>query len=304
MFFVLTAIVYAGQLWTQTGVVLMVVAAAAWPIATVNAGFLGIGLEVATRRVHPRWLVLPLAWFGGYGVAAYLSQLEFNALDTQVRVHNGAERLMLNAPVDAYALVFKDSASDARQAVMLLDIPVAYAAERNGETSGYRAYRLANEATCKRLHDSRVYRDARYFVDRIWEQGVRVEGLCVVSRPEKLALPTITVTQSQAQEYESLLLQTGIQTLTISASSGEQVELLSGRASPLPWFPMPVFGCGLNSGEPRWECFHGFMRPEMKPIGESWGEYMWDVPKVGRALGLTKSPVSTRRSSVTGFPLP
>lgn len=304
LFFAFAAIIYLLQLWPYTGVGLMIFAASAWPILTVNAGFGGIALEATTGRVHPAWLVLPLAWFAGYVFIAYQSQAELSALDARVRMHNADKRLVIDGPADAYALVFSDSPGEAKAAVSLLDIPVAYETDRQGERTSHIAYRLTRDDTCDRLRNSRVYRDARYFAFSVSEDRDRVEGICGFSRPEDPALPVVTITESKVQRTESLLLQASVTTLTVRAPSGEQVELLTGSATALGWFPMPVFGCGLNSAQPSWDCFYGFMRTERRPLGPSWGDYIWTVPKVAEALDLVYSPASTRRSNITSFPLP
>lgn len=65
-FFVVTAAVFLLQVIPVTGVFLMFALAMFWSIVLINAGMIGMAAEAALGRVSRWWLLLPLAFYGGY----------------------------------------------------------------------------------------------------------------------------------------------------------------------------------------------------------------------------------------------
>jgi hypothetical protein len=59
----LTAVVYLLQLLPIPGVLLLILMAPLWTVATINAGFLGLGAEAVAGKSHRMWLIAPLFWF-------------------------------------------------------------------------------------------------------------------------------------------------------------------------------------------------------------------------------------------------
>ncbi|MBN9009246.1 MAG: hypothetical protein J0H63_03635 [Rhizobiales bacterium] len=68
-FFVATAVVFALQAIPPVGLFLMFMLAMVWSVLLINAGMIGVSFEAAIGRVSRWWLLLPLAFYGGYWAA-------------------------------------------------------------------------------------------------------------------------------------------------------------------------------------------------------------------------------------------
>src|SRR4051812_31911071 len=66
LFLVATGVVYLLQVIPVTGFFLMLVLAAFWSVLLVNAAMIGTAVEALSGRVARWWLVLPVAFYGGY----------------------------------------------------------------------------------------------------------------------------------------------------------------------------------------------------------------------------------------------
>jgi len=97
-----------------------------------------------------------------------------------------------------------------------------------------------------------------------------VEGVCIAYEMRRLLQSVVRIGTNSTQ------------------SGGDPVLVRVGHVSPLPWLPMPIMGCGLNSSNPSWDCFAGFQRLERKALGDA---------AVATALGPTRSPVEERYPS-------
>lgn len=80
----------------------------------------------------------------------------------------------------------------------------------------------------------------------------------------------------------------------VDESDRRLVEVHAGSASLLKNFPMPVMGCGLNSGAASWDCFIGFMRGRSTPIAPGGAS---GAETLASALGLHRSDDHASRAS-------
>ena len=300
--FVLTGAIFLLQLFPLTGVFLMLVAVSLWSIATINLGFLSLAVEALLGRIGTLWLVLPLAWFAGYAGAAHVSQQRAAELDAILRAANAGERLKFEAAKQA--LVFDGRSDDLSGApssiVQNYRIPVAYQVRTEKKQRIHHASRVAADRICDTVKADRSYSAAGINISWFHEgeplRGRRlVKGLCMISSPEDPELPAVLV-QAKREKHADLILPYTLTRTTIRDPGGAKAELVTGRAEPLPWLPMPVMGCALNSGAPSWVCFAGFWRNKVGLGGP--GPYGGTSGVIAQALGLEKAFAAERRDEI------
>lgn len=309
VWFVVTAVVYALQLFPVTGIVLMMLLAPLWSILTVNLGFVGIAIEAAVGRVSRVWLALPLIWFGGYAVAAHQSRLELERLDTSLRAINATRSLPFD--VSSGAIVVAEDPNNLgdfpRRLVRDHLLPVAYmepmSSRRDSSlaplTTRNRAWRMGTSDTCAKIRSDQRMRDASIHVTSPVARASAGHG-CQYSLPEDPSAPAWRVT-AKSEALKTFLVAGKITRITVSAPDGRRIELQTGHATALALFPMPVIGCWLNSGAPKWECAAGFMKKAHRGLGGAEPYGGAGVEIVAKALGI---PSRTKATDVEAGPVP
>ncbi|MCQ1775811.1 hypothetical protein NOJ05_01185 [Neorhizobium galegae] len=119
---------------------------------------------------------------------------------------------------------------------------------------------------------------------------------CNLSMPERPELPIVTVSRKETKGFEKSLPVTRI-TTTITMPDGRSFQLLGGVAAPLGWIPMPIIGCGLDSGAASWECGAAFSRNGHTPIIPGSTPYRQDSNVLARDLGLLPIAIEDRAGS-------
>lgn len=306
IFFLVTAVVVLLQLIPVTGVFLMVVLAPFWSVVLINLGMLGTGFEAVTGRVSRKWLLLPLAWYGIYALAAVRDQATLTLLRKQV----AAENAQVRVPFDParQALVSGDDGQKPQSIevnwfIQNYALPVVYTSTPAGKSSParYQAARLIAGADCGRIRDIPGANGAGIYAfgfqdDVPGQSGTSGKGFCVLRQPEAPVLPQMRVTVSEHHERVSGL--PTVQTVTsIAAPDGTSYRLRGGRAAPLRWFPMLAIGCGLNSAEARWECGGGFLRADFTPLVDKGVKYRGGSLALAEALGLRRVAPGERQGA-------
>lgn len=303
--FAATLIVYLVQLFPYTGIFLMFLLAPFWSVVLVNLGFAGIVFEVVTGRVSKEWLLAPLFYFGGYIVFAWQSHLTFDNLDAELRAANSGKTIVFDPA--SHALVLggsNENSGSASTLVKKFDIPVAYEENKNFKPYAHIAHRLAGKETCERIRKDGSYGKSGIHAFGVIERnsnsyGALVEGICSYYAPEDPTLPRIIITTKADKPVNTWLLTYTLYRTTITDDAkGKSIELLTASASPYSYFPMPVAGCGLNSGKPSWDCFHGFQRGKMRGAGADGGYGGSALNVTVAALGLRRSPASGRVEAI------
>ena len=308
--FVLTGLLYLLQLVPFTGVFLMMLAAPLWSVLTINAGFLSLAIEAlmgATRRI---WLLAPLAWFGGYAVAAQLSDQHYRALDAELRARNAAERIAFDP--HRQALVIKPDADQLSglpaSYVQDYRVPVVYEESANFKTASHLARRVGVQPICTTIRSDPSYSAASIHA---WGLHERAQGrpklsgeFCALSMPEDPLVPIVRVeAEKRRQAVDELLVPHWLTRVTISDDRGGVATLTAGHAQPLTWLPQPIMGCALNSSAPSWDCFAGFRRRELGLGGEGgYGRATGQV--IATALGLEAAHFTTRRDEIAAYEIP
>ncbi len=317
--FGLTGLVFALQVLPVTGFFLMLMLAPYWSVVTVNLGFIVLAFEAATSRVPLVWLLVPIAYFGGYALFAHQSHRAVERLDAEARASNSGKRIAF-VPASA-SLVIESNADDlggaASSLVRAYRLPVAYTVTRAQEQrkpqelsrldSNYRAERAGSPSVCRRIQQ-----DSRFAAATAWAhfisplRGTRSPSqpvLCTYSLPESPALQEIRIS-ARSEPIGTWLLKGRRVRVELSASDGARLELLSGHAVPYAWLPLPIMGCFLNSARPKWECFAGFGTSANRGIGGTGAHGGATIEIVARALGLVPGSIEERRAELEATSTP
>lgn len=263
--FLFTAAVLLLQIVPFTGIFLMIVAAPFWSVLTLNLAFLALAVESLVGLVDRRWLLAPLAYFGGYATSAHLSHESYLALDAQLKAANAEQSIVFDR--SQQVLVFDDRSQDlsgaARSFVQNFALPVAYVTNANFEPARHLGHRLAEAEICHRLQGEQGALPSgispSWFHETVQGSRKLRKDVCIVQMPEDPSRPALHIAASR-ETQKDWLLPHSLTTTAISDGLGGMALLTTGRAEILGWLPMPVMGCGLNSGAPSWDCFFGFYR--------------------------------------------
>jgi hypothetical protein len=294
---VATGVVFVLQVIPFTGIFLMFAFAMFWSVVLVNASMIGVAIEAFAGRVSRLWILLPLAFYGGYWAVAALDHMALRELTSRYDVSN-AQVVTGFDPARQVLVVERDS--DGAWLTQNFALPVVYSTNRNFP-EGYLSSRMIESGVCAKVRESRALQAASIrgvgFYDGDAVLGGRMEKrFCSLSMPEKPVLPIVVVGQEETKDFEKSLPVTRV-TTTIAMPDGRRFQLLGGMAAPLGWIPMPVVGCFLNSGAGRWDCSARFKRNGFTPIVSGNTRYRRDSMALAQALGLKPVAIEDRRGS-------
>jgi hypothetical protein len=308
IFFAATAVLFALQAFPFTGVFLMILAAPFWSIALVNAGFVGVGVEAALGKVSRAWLLLPLAWFAGYGYFAAQSRLEAERVRQEMLIDNAKGALAFDAKTDDLIIGEgrRDMPFDAARAVEFIthyDIPKVFDKVFRNNGFGHQVVQFSAGAECEQM---RARLDGRYDIDfsvfPFRENGKPVPGACILGFPAEPGPRAFHTTWAE-KAWSSKLADFKVTTLTITAPTEKKITRSFGQAAVLGLLPMPVIGCALNSAAPSWPCFATFWRSSVGlPTDEK--EFILARHLVADALGLRPSRGAATRDAPSAREVP
>lgn len=256
------------------------------------------GLEAAIGRVSRWWLVVPLVFYGGYWALAAQDHMAMRRLGAAYDAANA--KVMTGFDPFRQALAFDEDGGNGDGAWLTQNygLPVAYSANGNFQ-EGFLSHRMIGKEICAKVRETPTlgaafvtafsFHDGDAICDRKIESR-----FCTLSMPERPALPLVQVSRTETKGHETSLPITRV-TTRITMPSGRQLRLLGGHAAPLSWIPMPIMGCGLNSGAPSWDCDAGFWRKGFTPLVSGDTRYSRDNVVLARALGLKRVSITERR---------
>ena len=293
--FAVTAGLFALQAFPFTGVFLMMLGAPLWSVLLINAGMIGTAAEAATGRVSRVWLILPLAFYGGYWTLAAQDHLRLNALSAAYDAANAGVDIPFDPARQSLAFVEEGSGGWFTRNYAL---PVAYSVNGNFP-EGYLSHRIMDAATCAKVREtpalSAAFVKTSWFHDGDSIRSRRLEKrFCSLSMPERPERPLVQVSRREERTVDGSLPVTRV-TTTVTMPDRTSFRLMGGVAAPLAWLPMPVVGCALNSAAPSWDCGAQFRRDRFTPIVSGRTRYERDSAVLARALGLRPVPASDRK---------
>jgi hypothetical protein len=287
LFFAATLIAFVLQMIPMIGIVMMFVGAFLWSALLINLGMVGVTLEALIGRVSRWWLLLPLAYFGGYTAFTMTEYRSLSSLTAEFEKTNAAVQIPFN-PVQQ-ALVFETPMDDAERFVQEHDIPLAYHTA-DDKAEGFISYRVIDKVFCEEVRQSAV-RKAN--VVSILQAD---NAACSIVIPERPTLPQITVSTDESTTTFGSLPIIRLET-TVKATDGTSQKLTGGYAAPLSWFPLPFIGCGLNSGTPSWDCTAEFSRNIGQPILSTPENDRRTLSALAKSLDLKPVAASDRKPS-------
>ncbi len=310
LFFAATGVVFLLQVFPWTGFLLMLVAAFFWSVALVNAGFIGTGIEAILGRVSRWYLLLPIAWFGGYAAFAALDQSTIAALGREIAANNASVKVPFDPQAQALVgIKGSPEAGDIADGWLVQNyaLPVVYSYDVKSGDRPWRSNRMVADAPCRTLASAPGMVQAGVF--RNWfhddtgdsyKDRAMERRFCMVQQPEQPRLPAVTV-QVDQDKTTRVGMPLRLITTTVTTPDRQRFVLRGGIASPLAWFPMPVMGCFLNSGGPSWDCDAGFYRTGFKPLHDVGSRYRSDAVVLATALGLRRVAPADRVGSDPAF---
>lgn len=295
-FFIAALVVYLLQRFPVTGIFLMFVLAMFWSIFLINAGMIGITVEALTGRVNPVWLAIPALYFGGYYAAYFADQAAFARLKASTARFNAGKRLAFDPDRQDLVVVPNNNGLGLQGGAFIerFGLPRVFSDEG-------RVRLIGTKDVCQLINGDRAFLSAGIQGNFITKAGARryqrvSTNFCLVTMPGVPDRPVVELAEIPDRKTRGLL-QVSLATLTLTdKANGKSVEVRAGRAMPLRKFPMPVMGCALNSGAPSWDCFHGFMREDPKPVVAGAVPYSSGIEVAAQALGLKRSDDLSRHA--------
>ena len=267
--FAATLIVYLLQLFPLTGIFLMMFGAVLWSVILINLGFALIGVDVLRGRAPKAALLFPVLWFGGYAIATTISHVRaahfVDALDAANRgktfAWNAVDQDLLVRAARRNGVYFDDV--DAEELMTKYGLSSIYAADGQGlYRSSLFPKACPDGGFGNRDEFGVTYTNA--VDEEIVAHGITMfhhaTYLCKVRRPAAPGPSPVIVTTVPYTRVRNGLVDTDEQTIKIRSGDRNPVVVKFGRAAALAWLPQPIAGCGLNSGDPSWQCFVGFQR--------------------------------------------
>lgn len=305
--FVFTAVVFALQVFPFTGIFLMLGGAVFWSVLTVNIGFISLAVEVLSGRINRLWLIAPVAWFAGYTVLAVWSHVAVRQLENAFAQINATQHVAFDS--HNQTVVFSGRSSNLENAASELvenyDVLAAYQETRNDKAANYIAYRLAPDYLCAKVRGNSAYRETGIWASTVYDRplGQRprnaFDGVCVLRMPEEPQLEPLFVSDA-IKDAGNFILPYQRTTTTVEVGN-KRFTLLSGRASPLTWLPIPVMGCFLMDHPSSWSCVFQFWRTSVNIPRSNGNSY---VSIIATALGLKYAPASERIETIKTVSVP
>lgn len=287
LIFAFTAAIFLLQVLPYPGLFLMMLMAPFWSIITINAGFASLAFEAYFGIVSRKWMLAPVAWFGGYFAIALVDHLTFYQLANEIVQFNSGKTLPFSA--NTTALVIDREAAHPGSLVNFYDLPVVYETAKKGTHLAYRA--KSTDRICDRKR-------AEFKVIGIssLDHDNYLTSFCSVKYNEDPKFPTVTVSAT-TEKHESWWLPYAIDSIHVKAPSGEVIELRSGYASPMSWWPQPVLGCFLIDNPSSWSCTFQFRKGKAQGLGAEGAYGEGSVHVIAKALELKPFDAIKRRNS-------
>lgn len=296
LFFVATGIVFGLQAVPIVSIIFILMLAMFWSVLLVNAGMIGIVIEVWMGRVARLWLIVPVAFYGYYYSSVISDYATLRKLGNDYEIANSKVEIPFNP--NRHALVFNGEDDYGSWYTQNYALPVAFSRNTN-YPEGYRSSRLMPSDLCATVREYSALKAAQIYTfgvsdgDDIGSRKFETR-FCNLNMPERPRLPIVSVVRKEQAGFEGALPFTR-STTTVTMPDGKIFTLFGGVAGPLSWLPMPIVGCGFDTGGPDWNCGAGFWRNGFTPIVSGNTRYRRDEVVLADALGLKRVELGDRR---------
>jgi hypothetical protein len=273
---------------------LMVFGLPFWPSLTINGGLAALVLEVFTRRLNRIWLMVPLAWFGGYSHLAWTDHIALKKLRNEVS--------FVNAKISTgFDPQIHDLVEDGQSAGTLVqNYGVSVAFSQRGES--YRSVRMIERNLCDKVRKSSLS-SARIYTSGFHEESDVIGGgkfesrFCMLSMSEEPNKPFVRMTSIERKDiYSSIPVTYNYKTITMP--DGKKHTVITGYASSYGWFPKIAMAYDpLNPSFDK--IMFGFARNDFIQINTEAGRFTSANAALAKALGLKRVKPNERESSDT-----
>jgi hypothetical protein len=300
-FFAATLVVFLLQVFPVPGIFMMFLGAAFWSVVLINLGMGGIIVEVVMGKVRPVWLLLPLLYFGLYGLFFAYDRWQIARVRAEVAAFNDSQPLPFN--LARQDLLIHD---ELVESVLVRELIRDYAIDRVFHTheqwarAGHsgKVVMIGASAVCNAVVGNSYFRSADINIQNIYDYDdpnySRKLNSCLVSYPATPDRPVIEVQKSGGEERRGWL-PVKLREITLTDSVTQRtVRRRWGSVAPLKFFPQPILGCGTDSDTPKWECVFVFNRSNA-PLVPAVGLFN-PSPLIASALGIKKDDQPSSRA--------
>jgi hypothetical protein len=253
-------VLYGLQLTPYTGVFLMFAMPVIGPYAVgllPHLLIVGVALDIASKRLSKLFLIVPACAYGAYYVYYFYEGMVITEFETELATKNPTSLVRFDP--NLHSLV----SANASEFALRYKVPVVFETNVNFPL-GHLSARLMSKQRCegiKALKREMFEFDVYGASVPLGPDTFRSRNLdqCIVVNHEAPKKTKITVeTQQAVKELKSVVFNTETHQLLIQGRPIGSVE--TATVKRLPWFPFYIVGCGLNSGQPSWECFNALFR--------------------------------------------
>lgn len=238
----LMLVLYLIQQIPPLGFLLVFLGSFLWSVVLINAAFVGTLIEVPARRLSGWWLILPIGYFGAYWAYYLIDYRNFDALRTEIAVHNKSVAVPFDPVRQNLVFVGHSFFGPSTH-----HVPVVYTQGTNEGETVYRASYLAADLLCSEARNggfvsAGIFTSGFHTRSDTIAGGTYVEGYCKISIPAQAPKAQVLVS-SLDQKYSIGNLPVEEKIVTISTGDGRARTLRTGKALRLPMFPAPVIFC-------------------------------------------------------------
>jgi hypothetical protein len=196
----------------------------------------------------------PAIWFGGYAVAAGVSQFELRSLANGILADNAGKNLPFDPRQES---LFVDSRGPGFHSEYGFNLDTLI--ESHALNSAYQRWDSSKSCPSFRSVELRSFgcgQGSSVFATdsngcMTTTQTIRpndgsdrlLKGVCRVYTPVKSLQPTVTLRTTVVQSTKNALIEANIATYELERSDGASVQIKAGYAYPLAFIPIPILGC-------------------------------------------------------------
>lgn len=262
------------------GVFLMMMMAVTWPGVLLLAALGGTAAEALLGRVSRWWLLFPLTVLGVYECFALADHMRAWRLDDDLAL---VEKT--SAKGRSIVVIGEQSSDIAQKLVQTYEMGAVHqAVVENKVTTRYISHQLIPKAECQtdrsRPSGQMITTTSFHHAHGSGVHSALDAGACVLTMNDVPTHPPIFIEVVEKREIiGSLPVVT--RTANVDMEGTRRATITERFSRPLSWTPLILAGCGLNSGNPSWDCV---VRPLRDTVGDPSGAGM--VQRIASMLDL------------------
>ena len=240
------------QLIPYTGVILMIFGGVYLTLAAIQVTIICFILDAVKGTIPQVLLALPLGLIIFHAYNVIEEQVAISALEAKLQAENKVDVLLYDPA--KHDLISKRAVQTVRE----FQVPTAYETwQRNRKETYFKASVLTSKVQCETVREDSQNKISKHTRSIKTPKGR--EDICILTAPLEPTKQRVTVKDTRApEEYKGVKF--GVTRTALLLDGKEQGGYLTAVRRKLVFWPLPWFGCGLNSGAPSWDCGGGFKR--------------------------------------------